>query len=234
MFTFLLVVHALIAASLVGVILMQRSEGGGLGMGGGPAGLMSARGAADFLTRATAVLATLFVLMAFLMAVLATRRDSGGTIDTSLAHQGQVGPITAPAPAGSPIAGIPMAGGAPAATTGAPVVPDPATAQALQPASAGLPTTKPAPTPEQQKAQAKLEHDQAQALRKSAPVSLKTIDAPKTSNALIGINGVSIGGTHNSSASAPAVAPAAKPVPTLNIAAPSTTPSTTGNGANPQ
>lgn len=230
MFTFLLVVHALIAASLVGVILMQRSEGGGLGMGGGPAGLMSARGAADFLTRATAVLATLFVLMAFLMAVLATRRDSGGTIDTSLAHQAQVGPITAPAPAGSPIAGIPMAGGVPAAASGAPAVPDATTAQALQPASAGLPTAKPAPTPEQQKAQAKLEHDQAQALRKSAPISLKTIDAPKTPNASIGINGVSTGNAHN----AAATVPAAKPVPTLNIAAPTTTPATSGNGANPQ
>jgi len=53
MFTFLLVVHAIIAAALVGVILVQRSEGGGLGMGGSPSGLMSARGAADFLTRAT-------------------------------------------------------------------------------------------------------------------------------------------------------------------------------------
>ena len=62
-FIFLTVVQALIAASLVGVILMQRSEGGGLGVGGSPAGLMSARGAADFLTRATAVLATLFVVL---------------------------------------------------------------------------------------------------------------------------------------------------------------------------
>ena len=43
----------MIAAALVGVILMQRSEGGGLGMGGSPSGLMSARGAADFLTRST-------------------------------------------------------------------------------------------------------------------------------------------------------------------------------------
>lgn len=113
MFTFLLVVHALIAAALVTVILMQRSEGSGLGMGGGPAGLMTARGAADFLTRATAVLATLFVLMAFLLAVLAARRDSGGQIDTSLAHQAPVGPITAPTPIVPPVApvnGIPMMG----------------------------------------------------------------------------------------------------------------------------
>ena len=45
LFHFLIVVQAIIAASLVGVVLMQRSEGGGLGMGGSPSGLMSARGA---------------------------------------------------------------------------------------------------------------------------------------------------------------------------------------------
>ena len=51
MFLFLTVVQAIVAAALVGVILIQKSEGGGLGVGGGnPSGLMSARGAADFLT----------------------------------------------------------------------------------------------------------------------------------------------------------------------------------------
>jgi len=96
MFPFLLVVHALIAAALVTVILMQRSEGGGLGMGGSPSGLMSARGAADFLTRATAVLAGLFVLMSIALAFLAATRRTE-TIDTSLARpQTQV--PTQPAP----------------------------------------------------------------------------------------------------------------------------------------
>ena len=56
MFEFLLIVQTLVAASLVGVILMQRSEGGGLGVGGSSSGFMTARGAADFLTRSTAVL----------------------------------------------------------------------------------------------------------------------------------------------------------------------------------
>jgi len=50
LFLFLTVVQTLVAAGLVGVILMQRSEGGGLGIGGSPGGLMGARGAADFLT----------------------------------------------------------------------------------------------------------------------------------------------------------------------------------------
>jgi len=96
MFIFLLVVHAIIAACLVTVILMQQSEGGGLGMGGSPSGLMSARGAADFLTRATAVLASLFVLLSIAMAALAaTSHDT--SIDTSLAHR--TAPVSSQAPA---------------------------------------------------------------------------------------------------------------------------------------
>jgi len=92
MFTFLLLVHALIAAALVTVILMQRSEGGGLGMGGSPSGLMSARGAADFLTRATTILAVLFVLMSIGLAALATVTRAPSDIDTSLARPGGTGP----------------------------------------------------------------------------------------------------------------------------------------------
>ena len=111
MFTFLLVVQALIAASLVGVILMQQSEGGGLGMGGSPTGLMSARGAANFLTKATAVLAVTFVGLSISLAVLATQNASPTAIDTSLARKP---PPTAPAPV-VPLSGDPAAQPAPAA-----------------------------------------------------------------------------------------------------------------------
>ena len=102
MFTFLLVLHAIIAAALVTVILMQRSEGGGLGMGGSPSGLMSARGAADFLTRATTILATLFVGMSIMLAVIAANRGPG-EIDTSLVRR----PPAQPAPE----AQLPVEGG---------------------------------------------------------------------------------------------------------------------------
>lgn len=103
MFAFLLVVHAIIAAALVTVILMQRSEGGGLGMGGSPSGLMSARGAADFLTRATAVLATIFVGFSIVLAVYAATRGGPTPIDTSLARrapatQAPAGPAADQAP----------------------------------------------------------------------------------------------------------------------------------------
>ena len=85
MFAFLLIVQALIAISLIGVILMQRSEGGGLGVGGSSSGFMTARGAADFLTRSTAVLGGLFIVLSIVMAAIAGATRQPTKIDTSLA-----------------------------------------------------------------------------------------------------------------------------------------------------
>ena len=96
-FHFLIVVQAIVAASLVGVILMQRSEGGGLGMGGSPSGLMSARGAADFLTRMTTILATLFIVLSISLAFVAAQKGDTGEIDNSL--QRTEVPATPAAPA---------------------------------------------------------------------------------------------------------------------------------------
>ena len=62
--TILLVAMILVSIALTGVILLQRSEGGALGMGGGPSGFMTARGAGNLLTRATSILAILFFLLA--------------------------------------------------------------------------------------------------------------------------------------------------------------------------
>ena len=113
LFIFLTVVQAIVAAMLVGVILMQKSEGGGLGVGGSPSGLMSARGAADFLTRATAVLAVLFVVLSIALAALAVNTTSGREIDTTLERQAApanplaapaAAPASAPAPVGATLA----------------------------------------------------------------------------------------------------------------------------------
>ena len=130
MFTFLLVVQALIAASLVGVILMQQSEGGGLGMGGSPTGLMSARGAANFLTKATAYLAVLFVGLSIALAVVATQKAAPTTIDTSLARKPLPTAPVAPAPV-VPLSGDPAAAPAPVQTT--PIAPAPAVPLAAAP-----------------------------------------------------------------------------------------------------
>jgi preprotein translocase subunit SecG len=87
MFAFLLIVQSLIAVSLISVILMQRSEGGGLGVGGSSSGFMTARGAADFLTRSTAVLGGLFIVLSIVMAAIAGATRQPVKIDTSLANK---------------------------------------------------------------------------------------------------------------------------------------------------
>ena len=100
MFTFLLIVQTLIAAALVTVILMQRSEGGGLGVGGSSSGFMTARGAADFLTRSTAVLGGLFVVMSIVLAAVAGSTRQPVQVDTSLVNE--------TAPAIQPVAPAPQ------------------------------------------------------------------------------------------------------------------------------
>lgn len=118
LFLFLTVVQAIVAAALVGVILMQRSEGGGLGMGGSPSGLMSARGASDFLTRATKWLAIAFVVLSIAMAAVAVETTSGdaitSTLDRNVAAEpdplaGQAGENSAPAGAAAPAVPAPAA-----------------------------------------------------------------------------------------------------------------------------
>ena len=121
MFLFLTVLQAIIAAALVGVILMQRSEGGGLGIGGGgsPGGMMSARGAADFLTRATRWLAVVFVVLSIILASLAVNMTGTDSIESTLdrtvapaAPADPLGPATTgeAAPASAPADADPLSG----------------------------------------------------------------------------------------------------------------------------
>lgn len=84
LFLILTVIQALIAAALVGVVLMQRSEGGGLGIGGNPSGALGARGAADFLSRSTKWLAIAFVVMSIVLAALAVAQSRVSEISSTL------------------------------------------------------------------------------------------------------------------------------------------------------
>lgn len=102
-YIFLTVVQAIVGLMLVGVILMQKSEGGGLGVGGSPGGLMSARGAADFLTRTTAILATVFVILSIALAAIAASTNSTPAVDTTL-QRNEAPAIPAAAPAAAPAA----------------------------------------------------------------------------------------------------------------------------------
>jgi preprotein translocase subunit SecG len=80
--TIILVIHLLLAIALVGAVLLQRSEGGGLGIGGG-GGLMSVRGTANLLTRVTAVLAGGFMVTSIVLAIMAgTHSKPRSILDT--------------------------------------------------------------------------------------------------------------------------------------------------------
>ncbi len=109
MTTVLLVVHLLIATAMVGVILIQRSEGGALGgLGGGTmGGMMSARGTANLLTRTTAILAACFIATSLTLAILAGQAKRGGSIIDL--------PATSPTEAPAAVPTEPVAPGEPTA-----------------------------------------------------------------------------------------------------------------------
>ncbi len=96
MITVVLVIHLLVATAMVGVILIQRSEGGALsGLGGGNlGGMMTARGTANLLTRVTAILAGSFMVTSLALAILAGQAQRGSSILDRPAPQA---PVEAPA-----------------------------------------------------------------------------------------------------------------------------------------
>jgi preprotein translocase subunit SecG len=92
----ILIVHLFLAIALVGVILMQKSEGGALGIGGGGGGMggfLTARGAANLLTRTTAILATLFICTSLALAIIASNKRAAAP--RSIVYPpGPRGPVT--------------------------------------------------------------------------------------------------------------------------------------------
>jgi preprotein translocase subunit SecG len=131
MIILLLVVHILIAIALVGVILLQKSEGGALGIGGGGmSGFMTGRSTANLLTRATAILAAAFMATSILLVVLHNRERAPRSIidqgaPASPASQSPIpispGPATPPSPAPAPP--TPAAPPAPAQSAPVPAAP---------------------------------------------------------------------------------------------------------------
>ena len=103
MIILLFVIHVAIAVALVGVILLQKSEGGALGMGGGGmSGFMTGRSTANLLTRTTAILAVAFFTTSVLLVVLSSRGGSSGSlIDQGAAPTTQETPAV-PTPAPTP------------------------------------------------------------------------------------------------------------------------------------
>ena len=105
MTTIILIVHLLIALALVGVILLQRSEGGALGIGGGGfGGLMTGRSSANLLTRTTAVLAAGFIATSLLLAILASHSRAPQSILDQPVAPAPAAPHRQPAEPSAPLA----------------------------------------------------------------------------------------------------------------------------------
>lgn len=94
--TVLIVIHLLIVIALVGVVLIQRSEGGGLGIGGG-SGFMTARGTKNALTRLTAILALCFFATSIALVVLDSISNPAADIINRIPVTDKKNPVTAPA-----------------------------------------------------------------------------------------------------------------------------------------
>jgi len=140
----LIVAYLLIVLALIAVILLQRSEGGGLGMGGNAGGLMTVRGSANLLTRTTAILAALFFATAIgLTVITGLDRPAQSILEGAGAGAGAAGGGEAPA---SVLDALNQLQGetAPATESGAPAA-DPALAVPAAPATDAAPSTEAQP-----------------------------------------------------------------------------------------
>ncbi|WP_298281753.1 preprotein translocase subunit SecG [Acidocella sp.] len=139
----LLVLHVFVTIALIGVVLIQRSEGGGLGLGGGQGmgSFMTGRGTANLLTRATAILGTVFFINSLVLAM--HFKGAASAQNAAILNGGATpaAPISAPAqPAGAPAApSVPLPSSLP--STPADALPAPAAPSA--PAAPAAPGSAP-------------------------------------------------------------------------------------------
>ncbi len=152
----LLVLEILVSLALVGVVLLQRSEGGALGMGGGNSGFMTARGAGDLLTRTTWILGSAFFILALLLTVVAGRQRGASSIvdrlnidalDPSTLNRPTPAPGGAAAPTSPQSAPAPLQ--APTPTVRNPFLGDQPAAAPLAPTAPAASTPAPAAPPKQ-------------------------------------------------------------------------------------
>lgn len=92
-----LIIHLLLALGLIGVVLLQRSEGGALGMGGGGGGAMTGRAAATALSKLTWVLAIAFICTSMTLTIIAAQKASGTSVIDRLGTEAPAAEETAPA-----------------------------------------------------------------------------------------------------------------------------------------
>jgi preprotein translocase subunit SecG len=164
------VLQVFLAIGLIGVVLLQRSEGGGLGIGssGGAGSFMSVRGTANFLTRVTAILAALFMITCLVLALLAKPNTApksifdgpapGTTVPAPVVPGPAIPSPAVPAPASeAPALPVPVPGEKPDAGVTTSPAPVPAPAVVPPPAAAApvTPAPQPAPAPSAEKVKPK-------------------------------------------------------------------------------
>uniref|UniRef100_B0SYY2 Protein-export membrane protein SecG n=1 Tax=Caulobacter sp. (strain K31) TaxID=366602 RepID=B0SYY2_CAUSK len=150
----LLTINIIVCFALIGVVLMQRSEGGALGMGGGGGGFMTARGAGDLLTRTTWILFSIFLIISLALTILTGRMANSNSVvdrlkldglDTKTLNAAPAGPTATPAPATTaPATAAPAAIEAPTPQISAPT-PTVSTAKPAAKAPAKAPVAAPVP-----------------------------------------------------------------------------------------
>ena len=133
----LLTIHVIVCIALIAVVLLQRSEGGALGMGGGNTGFMTARGAGDLLTRTTWILGGVFFVLSLTLTILAGQERGASSVVARITVQGldphqlnqpaqpaaPTAPSDAPAPLTAPTPQVRSPFDAPAAQQTAPAAP---------------------------------------------------------------------------------------------------------------
>jgi preprotein translocase subunit SecG len=126
--TLLITLIIIVCIALIGVVLLQRSEGGAFGMGGGPTGLITARGAGDLLTRTTWILFTLFLALALGLTLLGAHdRVSSGVFEKLKGQKLDTSGLGLPKTPGAPVPTLPqtLPGGPVAPAFGGPAAPPP-------------------------------------------------------------------------------------------------------------
>jgi preprotein translocase subunit SecG len=147
MTTVLIVIHLMVVLAMIGLVLLQRSEGGALGIGGGGGGFMTGRGAANVLTRGTAILAAVFFATSIGLALLARLESRPSDILDRL--PGQTAPVETQDPAPAAPQAAPESAADVLEQLGGPGPQTPPAEDAAGAASEAPATEAPAPAPAQ-------------------------------------------------------------------------------------
>lgn len=140
----LLVIQLLLATALIGVVLLQRSDSDGFGLGsGGGSNFLSGRTTANLMTRTTAILAALFIINSLILSIVASNQGKESIVDVVEKH-GPAPAVATPAAATPVVPQVPLAGAAPEAKPEVKAEAPPVAKPQPKPAKKSAPNNEPA------------------------------------------------------------------------------------------